>query len=194
MTDPTDKLSAVNQCLNNIGEAPVTSLDSGLLVDAQVALDVVEEVNRTVQSKGWYFNTETMTLTPNTSNNISLPNNTLKVDTTGTSIGYDLIKRGTRLYDRENNTFTITAKKELEITLLLDFEDLSEPFKVWIATMAARTFQERQLGVDSISNQNREDERKAKASAMQEETDMADYNVGTGSYSTYKILRRRGPR
>lgn len=70
---PTTKLEAVNVCLTNIGEAPVTSLESGLLVDAQIASDIVDEISREVQSIGWNFNTEVFKLTPDTDGFINPP-------------------------------------------------------------------------------------------------------------------------
>ena len=57
MTYQTTQLQAVNSMLSTIGEAPVNSLDSGL-VDAETAETVLNEVSRDVQSFGWNFNTE----------------------------------------------------------------------------------------------------------------------------------------
>ena len=100
---PTSKLEAVNGCLTNIGESPVADLTTGLLVDAQIASDVIDETSRDLQMNGWHFNTEVRTLTPDVSGNLSVPANTLKADTTGTDYWRDLVLRNVRMYDKDNN-------------------------------------------------------------------------------------------
>lgn len=188
---PTTKLEAVNVCLNNIGEAPVTSLDSGLLVDAQIASDIVDEISREVQSYGWNFNTEVFTLTPDIDGFINLPAATLKVDSVQANAAEDLIMRGSRLYDKDNNTFVFTESKTVEVVLFLDFDEMPETIRRFIALRSARVFQERQLGVDALSAQNREDERRAWAMLMSEEADSSDYNVLTDSNVVLRSVARQ---
>ena len=187
---PTTKLEAVNVCLTNIGEAPVTSLESGLLVDAQIASDIVDEISREVQSIGWNFNTEIRTLTPDDSGYIYLPASTLKVDTVAENINDNLIMRGSRLYDKDNNTYTFSSSKKVEIILFLAFEELPEIVRRFIALRSARIYQERQLGVDSLSAQNRDDELRAWAMLLAEESDSADYNMLTGSADVLRSVSR----
>ena len=57
MATKTTKLDSVNIILSNIGQAPVTALDTGnpLVETAELVLN---EINRTVQAEGWVFNTE----------------------------------------------------------------------------------------------------------------------------------------
>lgn len=188
---PTTKLEAVNVCLTNIGEAPVTSLESGLLVDAQIASDIVDEISREVQSIGWNFNTEEFDLTPDTDGFINLPASTLRVDSVKTNFHEDLIMRGSRLYDKDNNTYVFTEGKTVEVILYLVFDELPETVRRFIALRAARVFQERQLGVDALSAQNREDERRAWAMLMSEEADSADYNILSGTPTVSRIVSRQ---
>jgi len=187
---PTTKLEAVNVCLTNIGEAPVTSLDSGLLVDAQVASDIVDEISREVQSVGWNFNTEVHTLSPDTDGFIHLPASTLRADTVQEDARFNLVVRGRRLFDKDNNTYVFSSTKKVELVLFLDFEELPEVARRLIALRAARTFQERQLGVDSLSAQNRDDERRAWAAMLDEEAASSDYNILTGSADVYRSVSR----
>ena len=108
--NPTTKLEAVNTLLATIGESPVNSLTSGL-VEASLAEQTLDNVSRDMQSTGWAFNTDlTFQLTPNASNEITLPANCLHVDTTSlrSSSTSDLVQRGMRMYDRIKNTYTIT--------------------------------------------------------------------------------------
>ena len=41
---PTTELEAVNECLENIGQAPVNSISGDISVDAQIALNFVLKV------------------------------------------------------------------------------------------------------------------------------------------------------
>jgi hypothetical protein len=175
---PSTKLDAVNTCLTNIGESPVTSLDGGLLVDAQIASGIVDEICREVQSAGWFFNTETHTLIPDTSGSLNVPASTLSAHASGNNKYWNLALRGTRMYDLDNNTYAFTvANVTLEIIVYLDFTLLPEPARRLIGLRAARLFQERQLGVDSLAAQNTKDEERAWAAMLHEESDTGGYNI-----------------
>ena len=65
-TEKQSLLNAVNVLLSNIGQSPVTSLETpNPMVD--LAQSVIGEVNRSVQSEGWVFNTELNIPTPESS-------------------------------------------------------------------------------------------------------------------------------
>ena len=70
----TTELACINIMLAAIGEAPINSLVGLLPVDAVTAQSTLTEVNKSVQSEGWSFNTETdVTFTRDGSNQINLP-------------------------------------------------------------------------------------------------------------------------
>ena len=52
----TSLLDAINVCLGCLGERPVTSPDNAS-TNVTLAKQILEEVSRDVQSKGWWFNT-----------------------------------------------------------------------------------------------------------------------------------------
>ena len=52
----TTELEAVNSMLATIGEAPVNSITGTLPLDASLAKNTLNEINREVQSAGWHFN------------------------------------------------------------------------------------------------------------------------------------------
>ena len=52
----TTELEAVNTILSTIGEAPLSTLTGSLPVDGTTAKNVLNEINREVQSAGWQFN------------------------------------------------------------------------------------------------------------------------------------------
>ena len=62
----TTELECINIMLAAMGESPINSLTGTLPVDARIAQSTLTEVNKSVQSEGWSFNTEIdVTLTRN---------------------------------------------------------------------------------------------------------------------------------
>ena len=73
ITTRTSELEAVNTILSTVGEAPLSSLTGSLPVDGTMARNVLNEINREVQSQGWHFNTHyKATLSKDASNKIPL--------------------------------------------------------------------------------------------------------------------------
>ena len=111
------KLESINIMLSAIGESPINTLsettgltidNTVLPVDAQMALDILQEQNRAIQSEGWSFNTEIdVTLQRNdVTKEIILPTDALRVDPNiHQHPSIDAIQRGLKMSDRLNNTF-----------------------------------------------------------------------------------------
>ena len=59
---PTTELQAVNTMLSTIGEAPVNSITGTTTVDVSVAKNILDETSMSVQSQGWNFNTNYITI------------------------------------------------------------------------------------------------------------------------------------
>ena len=55
---PMSELEAVNLLLSAIGEAAVSSLETATTVEVTQAKNLLSNVNRAAQQKGWHFNTE----------------------------------------------------------------------------------------------------------------------------------------
>lgn len=186
---PTTELEAVNECLENIGQAPVSSISGDLGVDTQIALNFVRKVNRALQSKGWYWNTEKdYPLTPDGNKDILLPANTLSVRSTGKDSHRDVVQRGSRLYDRDNRRYTFDNPVIVELTLGLAFEDLPESARRLIALRAARVFEDRIEG--AADEGDMEDERMALSDLMADQLRVEKNNALFGNYSTVSTLRR----
>lgn len=187
---PTTELEAVNECLENIGQAPVSTISGNLGVDTQIALNFVTKVNRELQAKGWFWNTEVnYPLTPNDDGDILLPANTLAVDSVGVDVHRNVIQRGQRLYDRDNRTYTFASPVNAEITLGLSFNELPETARRYVALRAARFFQDRIEG--SSSETDSRDEMDALSDLKAEQLRVEDHNVLTGSSLVYGIVNRR---
>jgi len=185
---PTSKLEAVNTLLATIGESPVNSLNSGL-VEASSAEQTLNNVSRDFQAQGWSFNTDlTFKLSPDASNQLTLPANCLHVDTIHTrmSSDTDLVQRGSKMYDRIKNTYAIGKAVEVDIVVLLEFEEMPETARRYVAIKAARILQDRVLGSDILHAFNAKDEMVAWNNVIQNEADVQDLNI-FDNYETNKI-------
>ena len=188
---PTTELEAVNVCLANIGESPVSAITGNITVDAALARDLLRQVTREGQTHGFYWNTElNYKLIPNTADNLALPANVLSVDTTGDDKNKDLVARGRILYDRVKHTYTFSEPVYVDIVVALSFEELPEIARRYIAVRAARIYQERVMGNSSISSFNTSDEDMARAALLAENMEIEDNNMMTGNASVFGILSR----
>lgn len=191
---PTTELEAVNSMLHAIGEAPVSTLESSdpLPVDADVALRILRETNRAVQTRGWHWNTEVdYPLALTVGGDINVPINTLACDTSGQDADVDVVLRGTRLYDREHHTYTFTKSLKVRLVLLLDFEELPEAARAYINMRAARRFQQGVLGSAVLAGYTEADEVMARALVLEAECESADFNALTGNLDALDIVDRR---
>tara|TARA_R110000796_G_C14555146_1_gene434280 strand:- start:2209 stop:2832 length:624 start_codon:yes stop_codon:yes gene_type:complete len=194
MTSPTTKLEAVNVMLSTLGEAPVNSLSSGL-IDAEMAEQILDNVNREVQAQGWNFNTETdYTIAVNTAGEIELPSSFVRVDLAKSEAKYrssrnEYVQRGNKIYDTVQHTYVINKALKLDVVVLLDFELIPEIARRYVAIRASRIFQERVLGSTNISAQNRTDEQQAQLALRDMEGDNGDYSI-FDDYGTYSVLDR----
>ena len=128
------KLQAVNIVLDAIGETPVSSLSSGL-PDAESAEAKIDEISKSVQAKGWHQNTDyKLKLTPDTNNNILIPDTYLRVDTASSDRDTNVTvrKNGTQnmLYHIKNQNFTFPSYVWADVVHHLEFENLSRAFDV----------------------------------------------------------------
>lgn len=138
---PQTELQAVNVGMAAIGANAITSLaNASANSDSAIAIRFLGEVNRTVQSEGWAWNTDdAFPIDPGPDGDITLPANTVKVKQAYASGTYDknLVERGGRLYDRKNHTFNIGTTAYVDIVTVLDFEDLPQAARNYISLEAA---------------------------------------------------------
>lgn len=186
---PMTKLEAVNICLSAMGEPVVNSLDSAS-VDAQMASDLIDEITRTTQAVGWYWNRERHTIAPNVNSEIVLPSNTIRIDTIEYDRATEVVQRGGRLFNKSTNDFKFDKSLTIEIYVLLPFEDLPLSAKNFITYRSARLFQQRVLGNELLSQFDQEVEQRAYLTLLQEEAEVADYNMLYDSWQTNSILSR----
>ena len=130
------KLQAVNTIISNIGQAPVTNLESGNPL-VEMAEQILDEITIAVLAEGWQFNTERgYPFTPDSNNQIVIPDNVLQLDT-NPGDGTQTVIRNGKLYDRVKHTYTFDKQQELDVQWLFEFEHLPEAFKNYITIRAA---------------------------------------------------------
>ena len=164
------ELEAVNLILRNMGEVSINSLINPPL-DASEALKTLEEVSFDVQKRGWYFNTETMTLSPDHNGNILLPSNLLHVETVASSRGIPVTVRDGKLYRLTpfNNGNTFEGPVAVKLILGLAYNELPASARSYIALRAARVVQVRTVGDAMTADEDNRDETMALAELKAEQ-------------------------
>lgn len=143
----TTELEAVNEMLRAISESPVETLAAGN-ADAQDAVTLLRKWTKSVQSLGWEFNTEDMTLTPDVDGNITLPSDCLKVSVHRAYAYRQLVERNRKLYSKRTNSYTHTAACRAQIITGLPFTYLPEPAREYITSLAGYEFCHTALGAE----------------------------------------------
>jgi len=198
----TSFLEAVNRVLQMMGEAPVNSLNGqyGLALQAQ---DSLNDVSRRLQSEGWSFNTDREKLLQRdaSTNQIAVgPNISRVVIDPYRYPALDIVQRGDKLYDRYNNTYVFDEDLYVDLTIILEWEELPEHARQYITIKAGRQLQEAILGSVDLTKINLTAEMEAKALFLDEETVVNDHSMLRGNpnhsgvtmaYMPSRALRRQ---
>lgn len=176
----TTRLTAVNQMLSFIGEAPVNSLsDNTGSGDDSLAESILDEVTREVLSNGWHFNTNIdVEHEPDSNKEINLGDTVLRVDTKVGQYGLmDIVQRGKKLFNRNGNTYEFDdAIKTMEV-IELPWDDLPEQARRYIALRGCRLLQDRALGSRDLTEIGLREESVALASLREFDSDSADHSI-----------------
>lgn len=137
------ELDVVNECLGTLGEIPLSTIDDEhpLVVSALNALRVA---SRREQAKGWWFNKELTTLTPDVATGqITLPSDTIRVDPYDELLNYT--QRGNKLYQNyaepSVDKYRFTAPVKCWLLRQLPFSDLPSSAQDLVGTAAILQFQ-----------------------------------------------------
>jgi len=188
------ELDAVNQILSSVGQAPVTTLDLQN-PEVSIVLNTLREINRQVQAEGWIFNTERhYELTPDSeTNQILYPFNMLQIDVNEEQHKnkYDVVKRGNKLYDRLNHTYTFTDPIYADITWYFDFTDVPPAIQAYITARAARMCATKMVGDRELNGLLQEQELQTRAAAIEYDCNQGDYSMfgfrdGQNYYNSYQ--------
>jgi len=178
---PTTKLQAINTILSSVGESPITSIDYvSDSASATIASNILDEVDRSLQSRGWSFNTDLgKTLTRSADTSIAVSADTIRVNIS--EITYPTIKlvlRGTKLYNAKTSSYLFSQNLIADVVTFLDFELLPEPARNYIVVRSSRLFLVR----------TRPEEAQAKLIEVDEQlafANLLEYEVRTGEDSNF---------
>lgn len=172
-TDTFTKLGAVNHILGNLGEYPVASLTPPYSLAVQDALSTIDRVLATTLQRGWSWNTETLMLTPDENGHIEIGPEYLTV-TSAVPADYALSLRGGRLYRIKPYASGDTWDGDVPVIVRinLDFDDLPPQARTYVTLKASRHLQLRDQGDPQTLRDNADEEQRAWATLLQNETDM----------------------
>tara|TARA_S200002703_G_C3786042_1_gene242329 strand:+ start:812 stop:1417 length:606 start_codon:yes stop_codon:yes gene_type:complete len=190
----TTKLESINTMLSTIGEAPVNSLTGTLPTDATMAINILDEVNREVQSQGWKFNSSyKVTLTRDTNNKIPIGNDVMHIEFNHlreNRSSYDPVLRGSFLYNLVDESFVWDKNFDnVRVIFLIPFEDTIEQARRFITIRASRIFHDRTLGANALHRFSQQDELRALSFLKQAEASTADHNI-FNSLDQFKTVSR----
>lgn len=196
-TADSSKLEAVNHMLRSSGFLPTAQLGSGR-PDALQAESILEEVDRETQARGWWYNTDRgVSLSPTVDEEIVLSQDIFRVDSaessikTGGTIPFDIVKRGNRVYDRENLTFTFASAILVDLVRRLEYTDIPETARVFIRSRAARTFFASNQDDPGRRKMLEDQEARAHSALVQEAAEVADYNLFKNPDAGQAFIGRR---
>lgn len=135
-------LDVVNQCLAVMGEAPLNTLAEDHAFK-QAALNILDRNDGTIQSEGWWFNTEDLTLAASPADSrVYLPTDAATIRPEGSdSLRY--VQRGRVLYDLQGGTDRFDAGFTLAVKLVrrVPFADIPASVNAYVARKSVLDFQ-----------------------------------------------------
>ena len=202
-TGSQTELQAINQVLASVGQAPVTNIEQ-TNPDVAIAYDTLLQVSREVQAEGWTFNKEYhYEFTPNTDDEIEIPNNILQIKLTENvaNMDFDGIRRSGKLYDRQHHTYKWTDVTPVQCDVVWEFDwvDLPQPIQDFITARAAVLTSQRIIGDPEQYTMLQQQEAFARALALEYETQQGQYTFFGHpqgqqnyyqSYQPYQALKR----
>lgn len=205
-TPPTqEELAAVNELLQSIGQAPVSTLDTSN-PDVSIAWNTLVSTSRDVQAEGWTFNRENniqsiRSNSTSTMNMLLLADNELQVDLVdnienkyhnavvrGEKIGSTFVRF---LYDRFTHSTQWNYNPYVNKIFLFKWEELPIPMQSFIIARAAALCSMRITGDMGQYKMLQERESYCRTQAMEYETTQGGYNyMGMDSdVSTYRTYQ-----
>ncbi|MBS0878860.1 MULTISPECIES: hypothetical protein [unclassified Tatumella] len=174
LNDPTT-LMAVNEIIGSIGESQLDSIDTEN-VDAVNAVRILEKQSRIVQSKGYTFNTELLTLKPDSkSNQIRYSTYWIKVTDPFHQTNY--INKNSLLHDRVNQTDIFDNDITLEIIAFRPLNELPDCFLNYIIARSVRQFNSSYFGDNNIDSIYQGIESEMKIECFNYDMDYSDFNM-----------------
>lgn len=193
----TTTLDVVNSCLATMGESPLNTLLEPHEFKGS-AQQKLAEASTTIQSRGWWYNKEEVTFSPNSVNGqIQLPGDCLGWQS-GVLLASGaptlskpwIVQRGKRLYDVRERSFVITETVQGTITRLVPFEDLPPVMADYIAAEAIMRFQSDFDSDNGKQQRLAQNQQVARIAAVAEQTRQLKVNLVLNNTSLQRIKSR----
>ena len=196
------ELSAVNSILGSIGQSPVTNTTGDALLNPEIqfVVNLLNEVNKDVQSTGWTFNSEyRVKKSPDGNGNYVVPANAILFDISDGQIDREtnVVRRDGKLYDTIHQTNVFTQDFYFDIITLYAFTDVPPAIQRYIIARASMRAATQLVSNGDLVKLLQLEEQQARANAMEFETEQGDHNfmgfpqqTNYRAYQPYKALIR----
>ena len=206
MTTVTE-LTSVNSILGSIGQAPVSRLYDDVggelqYINPEISFihNLLLETSLDVQNEGWVFNTEwDYELSPNANDEILIPDSILRMDVSEGQVyrTTDVVKRGDKLYNKLDHTYTFTKPLCFDIVWKFDYDELPSVFQRYITLRASGRAATQLVANPKLVQLLATQEAQVRAACMEYECNQGDHTffgtpMGTSyrSYQPYRTLAR----
>ena len=137
------ELDVVNQGLSLLGQLPVNDVLTPHPAVPSI-LSHLAIANKQVQARKWWFNYETTTLIPQSSDSrIQIPNDVAAVDACDRRV--PVSQRGRYLYNNRDGTYTFTSPVQVKLHRIVPFSELPPSAAAYVMT---QTMLRMQAGLD----------------------------------------------
>lgn len=184
-----DKLDVINGMLASMGQASINSLtESNSFRDT--GLKRLDLCQRRILSRGFWFNVEKRTLTPDQYGYIKVPMDLLELrNSKYAQVKYH--RRGDKVYNHTEGTYIFTGDVTVEVVYNMDFDELPTLAADYIGAVAVQEFQTDYDGDET--KMRRLNERKREAWIAFNSEDIRQKAVVMNQNVTMARLRMYGP-
>lgn len=135
-----DKLDVINGMLASMGQAAINSLtESNSFRDT--GLKRLDLCQRRILARGFWFNVEKRTLTPDAYGIITVPNDLLELrNPKQAQVKYH--RRGDKIYNHTSGTYVFSDSITVEVVYNMDFDELPVLAADYIGAVAIYEFQD----------------------------------------------------
>jgi hypothetical protein len=179
----TTKLEAINIMLSCIGHNSINSLEGVKSAFITSAENILNTETKRVQLQSYDFNTEdNYPLNPDLDGYIKVPKNVVSIAYPQDYLNRYTVRNG-KLFDKVNHTFKINHQLRVSITFALEFEELPEVVRYYIAILSAYKFTKRELGSQAVCIYTQEDVEEARQAFLESELDLGNYSLISEFYT-----------
>jgi hypothetical protein len=179
----TTKLEAINIMLSCIGHNSINSLESTKSSFITSAENILDAETKRLQLQSYDFNTEdNYPLNPDVDGIIKIPDSVVSVAYPQEYLNRYTIRDG-KLYDKHDHTFKIKHPIRASVTFALEFEELPEVVRYYIAILSAYKFTKREFGSQAVCVYTQEDVEEARQAFLESELDLGNYSLISEFYT-----------